>query len=354
MKYTFFKTSLLLGIILSTGLIISCKKSGQFFASSNAKVYVANGEGGSLSVIDLEHNNATTTISLSNSAGVKYNPHNVQVAPDGKSVWASGTPIDTTEQDQLIVIDPATNKITHRISVGTNLDLVHVVLDNKSKNAFVTAGAVNKVFQVDANDYRIVRSFALGPQNKPHGMRYSNGKLYVANMGSKSMSIINVADGKITEVPMGGMAAQVAVTRNDNFIFISLYDTREVVGYNRQNGQLTRIQLPQGSQGPIQIYATPDSKLLYVADQGELMDRPISNKVYVIDIHSAKVVNTITVGQKAHGVVVSQDGKTAYVTNSAANTVSVIDVATQKVTTTVNVGEGPNGISYWYETGGMP
>ncbi len=84
------------------------------------------------------------------------------------------------------------------------------------------------------------------------------------------------------------------------------------------------------------------------------MERPISNKVYVIDIPNAKVVNTITVGQKAHGVVVSQDGKTAYVTNSAANTVSVIDVATQKVTATVNVGEGPNGISYWYETGGMP
>ena len=102
------------------------------------------------------------------------------------------------------------------------------------------------------------------------------------------------------------------------------------------------------------MYALPDSRLLYVADQGELMERPVSNKVFVIDIANAKVIGTVTVGNKAHGVVVSQDGKTAYVTNSIDNTVSVLDVATQKLTRTIPVGKGPNGISYWFETGGMP
>ncbi len=99
------------------------------------------------------------------------------------------------------------------------------------------------------------------------------------------------------------------------------------------------------AQGAIQLYATPDSKLLYVADQGELMQRPVSNKVFVIDIATAKVTNTIEVGNKAHGVVISKDGKTVYVTNSLDNTVSIIDVATQKVTSTVPVGKRPNGIS---------
>ncbi len=101
------------------------------------------------------------------------------------------------------------------------------------------------------------------------------------------------------------------------------------------------------AQGAIQLYATPDSKLLYVADQGELMQRPVSNKVFVIDIATAKVTNTIEVGNKAHGVVISKDGKTVFVTNSLDNTVSIIDVATQKVTSTVPVGKRPNGISYW-------
>lgn len=127
-----------------------------------------------------------------------------------------------------------------------------------------------------------------------------------------------------------------------------------MVKYDLQNGQIIKIPLPADAQGPIQLYATPDSKLLYVADQGELLERPVSNKVFVIDISTAKVISTITVGNKAHGIVVRKDGKSVYVTNSMDNTVSVIDVATQKLTQTIPVGKGPNGISYWFETGGMP
>ena len=127
-----------------------------------------------------------------------------------------------------------------------------------------------------------------------------------------------------------------------------------MVRYDLQSGEIKRIPLPAGAQGRIQLYATPDSKLLYVADQGELMERPVSNKVFVIDISNAKVISTIQVGNKAHGVVVSKDGTTVYETNSIDNTVSIIDVTTQKVIATIPVGKGPNGISYWFETGGMP
>ncbi len=318
-----------------------------------AKVYVANEEGGSISVIDLQ-NDSTATIDLTDSTGVKYDPHNVQVAPDGRTVWASGVPEDSTHQEQLIVIDAATGVIKARISVGKNLDLVHVVLDDESKNAFVSANKGNSVIQVDAATYKMVRTFPLGKEHGPHGMRYANGKLYIANMGSKSMSVLTVADGQVTDVPMGSMAAQVAVTRDDKYIFVSLIDSKEVARYDLKTKLINLIPLPGGAQGPIQLYATPDSKLLYVADQGGVMERPMSDKVYVIDIATSKVINTITTGQKAHGVVVSKDGESTYVTNSAVNTVSIINVATQKVIRTIPVGKGPNGISYWFETGGMP
>lgn len=68
---------------------------------------------------------------------------------------------------------------------------------------------------------------------------------------------------------------------------------------------------------------------------------------------TALVVKTITVGNKAHGVVICKDGKIVYVTNSGDNTVSVIEVATKKVINTIPVGKKPNGISYLSESGGM-
>ena len=318
-----------------------------------AKVYVANEEGGSISVIDLQDSLKNTNINMSDS-GKMYMAHNVQVAPDGKSVWVTAVPMDSTGMDQLIVIDPNTETVKNRVQLGKDLHVAHVVLDHESRNVFVTAKESNQVIQVDATTYQVVRKFDLGAGHSPHGLRYANGKLYVANMDSKSMSIINLADGKITDVPLGGVAVQTAVTQDGRFVFASLYDTKEVVRYDLQSSEIKRIPLPAGAQGPIQLYATPDSKLLYVADQGELMERPVSNKVFVIEIPNAKVTDTIEVGNKAHGIVVSKDGKTAYVTNSIDNTVSLIDVASQKVTRTVPVGKGPNGISYWFKTGGMP
>lgn len=207
--------------------------------------------------------------------------------------------------------------------------------------------------QVDATTYEVVRKFDLGTGYSPHGLRYTKGKLYLANMDAMSMSVINIADDKITGIPLGGVAVQTAVAQDGKFVFASLYDKKEVIRYDLHSGEIKRIPLPPSTQDPIQLYATPDNKLLYVADQGELMERPVSNKVFVIDISTSKVISIITVGNKAHGVVVSKDGKTVYVTNSMDNTVSVIDVATQKVIGTIPVGKGPNGISYWFETGGM-
>jgi len=355
MIHFFLKSTfpVLIFLLLSVLIISGCDNNKKQSSMEVAKVYVANEEGGSISVIDLQDSLKNTSIDLSES-GKMFMAHNAQVAPDGKSVWVTAVPMDSTGINQLVVIDTNTGTVKNRVQLGKNLHVAHVVLDHESRNVFVTAKESNQVIQVDATTYQVVRKFDLGAGHSPHGLRYANGKLYVANMDAKSMSIINLADGKITDVPLGGVAVQTAATQDGRFIFTSLYDTKEVVRYDLESSKIRRIPLPAGAQGPIQMYATPDSKLLYVADQGELMGRPVSNKVFVIEISDAKVISTITVGNKAHGVVVSNDGQRVYITNSIDNTVSVIDVTTQKVIRTIPVGKGPNGISYWFETGGMP
>jgi len=354
MKHLFLAPTLLIMLLLTDMMMISCDNNKKSSALQPAKVYVANEEGGSVSVIDLQDSLKNTTIDIKDSTGNMFMAHNVQVAPDGKSVWVTAVPMDSAGINELVVIDANTGTIKKRIQLGKDLHVAHVALDNESKNAFVTAKDPSQVIQVDVTTCEVVRKFELGTGHSPHGLRYLNGKLYVANMDAKSMSVINIADGKIKDIPLGGVVVQTAVTQDGKYVFASLYDTKEVVRYDLQSGEIKRISLPAGAQGPIQLYATPDSKLLYVADQGELMERPVSNKVFVIDISNAKVISTIQVGNKAHGVVVSKDGTTVYVTNSIDNTVSIIDVATQKVIATIPVGKGPNGISYWFETGGMP
>jgi YVTN family beta-propeller protein len=66
----------------------------------------------------------------------------------------------------------------------------------------------------------------------------------------------------------------------------------------------------------------------------------------VIDVAEGAVVATVVTGKGAHGVVVSPDGRRAFVTNIRDSTVSAIDTATRAVVASYPVGAGPNGITY--------
>jgi len=103
---------------------------------------------------------------------------------------------------------------------------------------------------------------------------------------------------------------------------------------------LTKVRV---GRGPVQVFATPDSRYVFAANQG---DATPGDTVSVIDTATHRVVKTIVTGKGAHGVVVSDDGRWAFVTNIGANSVSVIDTRALAVAAAFAVGRGPNGITY--------
>lgn len=95
---------------------------------------------------------------------------------------------------------------------------------------------------------------------------------------------------------------------------------------------------------PIQVFATPDGRYVYVGNEGT-KENP-DNRASVIDTTTSKVVATVETGKGAHGVVVSDDGSRAFIANTVDSTVSVIDTGTQQVTRNIKVGEGSGGITF--------
>ncbi|MFC5269781.1 YncE family protein [Adhaeribacter terreus] len=356
----FQKLLLLLGFLLLSMHLNSCKHTDPeevpepFPIFETGKIYVANEHAGTISVIDAATNKVLKTININEGNSNALMAHNVQVAPDGNTVWVTGVPMDHTTDEKLVIIDAKADSVIYRKNMGVHLHMAHVVLDSQSKFAYVTGTEAGLVLQINTQTFHTSNVYTLPANHQPHGLRYYNGKLYVANLEDKSISVIDVSTGQITEIPVGGMAVQTAISQDGKYVFASLFDTKEVVRYNLQTQTLDRISLPAIAQGPIQLYPTPDSKKFFVCDQGVLLNRPVSDKVFVIDIEKAAVTNTINVGNAAHGVVVSKSGKTAYSTNTNDGTVSVIDVALEKVIATIPVGFTPNGISFLSETGGMP
>ncbi len=363
-----------LGIIL---FVVGDKQPGEQELKSagvEEKIYVALEGDGAVAVLDGIENMMIKKISLVDErTGTHYMPHNVQVSPDDSIVWVTANAMagmemehqglilipeahanegheDTEIQsDQLIAIDPKTDTIMRRIPIGLNQHLSHVVRSSSDATVFVAAQETDKIYVVDGNSMTTMRDINLGEKSGPHGMRLSpdNKTLFVAFMVGKALGVVDIASGKVTQVPLDGAAVQTAVTPDGSRVAVSVYDSKSVGVYDTRSQELSYIRLPQESQGPVQLYPTSDSRFVYVADQGVLGGRVTGNKVYKIDLTSLAIVETIEAGLAPHGVVLNDDNTRVFVSNLKGDSVSIIDTKTGKEISEIPVGKEPNGISVW-------
>lgn len=340
------------------------------------KLYVALEEDGRVAVIDTSDNSLLGSIDLTEKKGdktVRYSAHNVQVAPDGQTVWvtANFTGLKDHEEqptieeenksevfpDQVVIIDPQKDTITKRISIGPDQHLAHVVVTRDGNKVYVTAQETGVVYQINSTTFTIDTQYAFEKDSQPHGLRLSadDTVAYVALIGAKGMGIIDISTGKVSKLPLTGSAVQTAIIPNSQYIAASVYDTKQVAFYHPIAKELFYVSLPPEAEGPVQLYPTPDGKYLYVADQGYYFGKPTSDYVYKIDIEQQQVIGKIQAGAAPHGAVVSTDGKRAYITNLLSGDVSLIDTSTDKEVTRITVGKMPNGVSLWsHQFGGTP
>lgn len=367
-------------------------------ATPAEKIYVAVEGDGLIAVIDPARQKVIKKISLATEHDgglLPYAPHNVQVSLDGRSVWvtanagshqnhtsflssrralAHGDEPKSGENDEVIVINPLTDEIIARRSLGSDLHLAHVVLTPDSNYAYVTAQEADKIYKIDVQTALIPdnirevaslkipgpKTIALPPGSEPHGLRIApDGKTaYVALLGGKSLGILDLKTDTMTFVPLGGQAVQTGVTPDGKMVVVSLYDTKQLVVYPKN--LLSRIEtaepevkliryinLPPEAHGSIQMYPTADSRFVYLADQGYYFNQPTGRSVFKIDLATNQVVNTIETGNGPHGVTLSSNNRFVYVTNLLDGDVVAIDVATDEIMWKVAVGKEPNGVSSW-------
>lgn len=325
--------------------------TGATFAAD--KVYLANEGANTVNVLD------ATSLEKVASVPVGKMPHNVQVSPDGKSVWvtnmgepdkAAGTsaPMDMAKVKHdgkgkvgaVWVIDTSTNAVVAKVTVGVHP--AHVVISPDGRFAYISNSGENTLSVIDTATRTQVAMIPVG--KFPHGLRFSpDGKeVYVADLKGGTVSVIDTASQKeIAQVAVGKQPAQVGFTPDGRLAFVSLSGENAVAVIDPATRKVVRKVAVDTV--PIQLYATADSRTLVVANQGS-RDKP-GNTASLIDLESFKVTKAVETGAGAHGVVIDREGRYAYVTNSFANSVSMLDVKERKVVKTVAVDKNPNGIS---------
>ena len=316
-------------ILLSCMILIAALASSSP-ALVQGTVWVANENGNSLTVINTATNEVVTTLQ-----GIGM-PHNVQVAPDGKSVW-----VTSMHHGQVVKIDPITYRVVGTAKTGKSP--AHVIVTPDSKKVYVANEDDNTVSVIDASTLKTITTIPVG--HHPHGLRTSpDGKLVcVANMESGSVSLIDTTtDKKIADIAVGKGPVQVAFSPSGKILYVSLSKQNAIAKIDLTTKKVT-AEAAVGD-GPIQLFATRDDQYVLVANQGT-KERP-ANTLSFVYTRTFKTVDDIVTGRGVHGVVVDDSGKYAYVTNTFDDSVGVVEIAARKLVATVRVGQKPNGISY--------
>jgi YVTN family beta-propeller protein len=375
-KYLWFTGGISVLLIVAAALLLFPVMGAK---NANDKVYVAAEDAGRIDVISPKSRSVIAKIDLANKEdadGTMYMAHNVQVAPDGKSVWVTANAMAnhtaslktrilnnlfptayadeghdeaSTSSDQVVVIDPLTDKITRRIDIGSDLHLAHVVLTPDSRFALVSSQNKGDVYKIDTETFKVVATAKAKTNAQPHGLRISpDGKYaYVALMGDKSIGKLSLSTLAFEYIPLNGTPVQTGITTDGKYALASVFTDKSMAIVDTATSNVRYAKLPSDAKGPLQLYPLSDARYAYVADQGNDFGQPAGNSLYKVDVQQAKTVQTIPVGTAPHGVVVSPDDRYTYVTNMESNDVSVVDNNAGKEVARIKVGKKPNGISYW-------
>jgi YVTN family beta-propeller protein len=123
----------------------------------------------------------------------------------------------------------------------------------------------------------------------------------------------------------------IAITSDDQFVWSVNPDNNSVSLFNVLNDANQKVaEVPVGVN-PWCVAITPDNQKVYVTNQG-------SGTVSVISASSRTVIKTIGVGTEPFGCVLNPTGSRLYVANFSSESVSVINTATDTVFSTIKLG----------------
>jgi YVTN family beta-propeller protein len=123
------------------------------------------------------------------------------------------------------------------------------------------------------------------------------------------------------------------LTRDGEKLFVTLPATNQVALINTRNW-IVETYIEAGIN-PTRITVQPDQQYVWVANDGK------EGGVTIIETSTSKVAAKILTGAGKHDIVISNDNRFAFVSNSESGTVSVIDIRKLEKLRDIKVGPQP-------------
>ena len=319
-------------------------------APASATLIVLNKSEASVSWID-----AATGETLATSA-TGAGPHEVAVSPDGTMAVVC----DYGERQAgstLTVLDTRTGERLDTITLGGHLR-PHGIQFEDDWNLIVTSERSQALLRVDLSRGRVVDEFPTAAETS-HMVVLNPARTtaFVANIATGSVTAIDLATGEILrQIPTGRGAEGLDITP----------DGRELWVANRAEDTLTildartfEVEASLPCAGfPIRLKVTPDGAhaLVSCAEAGDVTIFDVRGRRQLrripMELTAADDVSDRLFGDQFGespvpiGILITPDGRRAYIANTNVDLVTVLDLEAWAVTDRITTGKQPDGLGF--------
>ena len=261
-------------------------------------------------------------------------PHEIAISPDGKQaavVAYGGTTIDifdVAKRTKLRTIDISPNERPHGLLWLADGRLVATAEGSESVAVVAPDGKLTSI----ATGQKGTHMIAVAPDNRT---------AYTANIGSGTVSVLDLDDGKkLRDLAVGGKPEGLALTKGGRELWVGDLDAPRVSVWDTKSGEKI-AELPVDPVA-IRVLASPDGRLVATSNIA-------SGTISLFDAETRAPLKTIKVsGGAAKGQVTllfSPDSKRLYVAETGHDKVAEIDVATAKVLRRIAAGKQGDGLA---------
>lgn len=276
-------------------------------------------------------------------------PHEVAVSPDHRrayvanygvtAVFRPGEPRRNEPGRTITVIDLVGVGVVRTFTLDPHTMPHGIWTSRDGALLWVTCEGTQAVLELDAETGKILRTWTTG-QETSHMLvpTPDEAKLYVANIRSGSVTVIERASNTVKTLVTGAGAEGIDISP----------DGREVWVTNRSDNTISIIDvasdsvvasLPSVDQMPIRAKFTPDGKRLLVSNAR-------SNSLSIFDVAKRKRTSRIKVGAVPVGIQIVPGGDVAFVACTNDDRVKRIDLVKRRVTDTFYTGNEPDGMAW--------
>jgi len=318
--------------------------------TSAATLLAANKSEATVSLFDLP--TAQLRATLPTGAG----PHEVAVSPDGQRALVTNYGTRETPGNSLTVVDVPGAKVIGTIVLAADTK-PHGVEWLDKQRAVVTAEGTRSLLVVDVDALEVTQTVAFD-QSVGHMVAVSAdlGRAYVANIGSGTVSVIDLAKGrKISDLSAGEGSEGIALAGNQKQLWVTNRAAGTVSVFDSGKlDKLADIPLPgfpiraEADDPRGRVYVTiPQADALVVIDRDSLEE--LSRLQFDVPPDRSRRTlfgDMLPDSSIPIGVLLSGDGESLFVAHSNSHVITVYDAQSLERRATIPTGLEPDGMGW--------